>query len=203
MNLTLRDLPEHTRMKRNILAIYDAAREEHVAEGKIWYQGALETARNIAVGTPYTTEQIVGIMAIISGKLYWYHNEVYPRYIVDNYSKGIPVTEWKTPEGKGLYVTMKVREQCVAILEGEDPRVFLGQKTAAFFANILGNQDVVTVDRWAMRVAVLDEKVKSATRAASRKIGEAYMEAAMARATTPGACQATAWIAYRNGIREI
>lgn len=201
MNITLRHLPQCEVMVSNITAIYDAAEDAHVEEGLSWYDEALDVARNLAAGTSYSVEQVAGVMAVISSALRWELNRTYPRAILDYHCMRTPVEAWRAPDGKGMAVTHRRRQACLSILEGADPRQFLGPKTGAFFANILGDVNAVTVDRWAIRVAVANPKAVGATYAALTKISDAYVEAANERLVTPRGLQAACWISYRDGKR--
>lgn len=201
MNVTLKHLPQDEVMVTNITGIYDVAEDAHIEEGLSWYDEALELARNLAAGTRYSVEQVAGILAVASATLRWDLNKVYPRAILDYHCMKTPVEEWRAPNGKGMAITHKRRRACLSILEGSDPRQFLGPKTGAFFANILGDVNVVTVDRWAIRVAVADPRAVGATYAALTKISDAYIKAASARLVTPRGLQAACWVAYRNGER--
>jgi hypothetical protein len=79
------------------------------------------------------------------------------------------------------------------ILEG-DIHAVKGPKVIAFFLNIIGDENHVTVDIWATRAAV-GRSIPGKDRAL---IAEAYRRAAKKRNVSPRDFQATVWVTVRD-----
>ena len=203
MALSLAAIPEHEEMVSHILAAYENATKEELAEGIAWYDEAQVLAANIAAGTDYTTSQIAAVIAVISPRLAWSKNTVYPAFIVDYHARGFrAVEEWRAGD-KGMSVTHQRRRAAVAILDGDDPFKHLGIKTGNFFLNIMGDPDAVTVDSWATKVALGNPYVEeNPGDAAYRKISDAYQDAAKRAGLSARAMQAATWVHYRNAYGD-
>jgi hypothetical protein len=73
-----------------------------------------------------------------------------------------------------------------------------GEKTRAFYANILGDQNAVAVDVWAARAAegYRDKRAPKGKRYAA--IADAYRDAADHRGLSPRDLQACVWVSIRG-----
>lgn len=201
MSIPVKALPTHDVMVANILDVYERASKEDLAEGLAWYNDALRLAQSLSAGTEYTTEQMVGVIAVISPRLNWDKNSIYPSHIVSYHTGGNREVEtWRESPEKGMSCTYKRRRQAMAILDGDDPMLYLGQKTSSFYLNILGDESAVTVDSWAVRVAFNDPTLQGNPGGpAYQKIADAYRDAADRVGIAPRDLQAAVWVAFRNG----
>lgn len=107
-----------------------------------------------------------------------------------------------------------MRDQAWRIANGEAPlSVLRGPKVRAFYANITGDADAVTVDVWAVRAARGDQACvpdgRGRLRYADdgtvsareyREYADVYRRAARRLGVTPRECQAAVWVAVR-GVR--
>jgi hypothetical protein len=100
-------------------------------------------------------------------------------------------------------------------LDSDEPLSTLnGNKVKAFAANLLGDEDSVTVDVWAVRVAFGASKEFKSTVGDSEPvrpenllakagvyaaIADAYREAARQLGVAPSTVQAVTWVVIRNG----
>lgn len=123
-----------------------------------------------------------------------------------------PRTTWKrNTEGARALLADGVAPGCLganadralSAVESDDPMGTLnGPKTSRFARNLLGDREAVTVDVWALRVALGDrDDAEDILRRAGfyLAIEHAYRVAARRIGTDPVTVQATTWIVARNG----
>jgi hypothetical protein len=95
--------------------------------------------------------------------------------------------------------TLANRAKAWRIACGEDPDAVLsGPKVRAFFANIMGDVDAVTVDTWAARAAEGRRNDNAPVRRRYRLLAESYRRAGERRGMHPRDTQAAVWTAYRR-----
>lgn len=179
----------------------DATRET----GSAWYPGSQEWIDYVTKGTNYTPEQGAAIVAAFSPNTAWNDN----LYLAFNFIKGKPLRPNSDGEGTlpdnikrarrvadGVDVKGNKVDDPIASLQGNDPEGVY--KISNFYRNLTGNQEAVTVDRWAVRAAIAgvgsDEAEKILGRkGAYAKIALAYRQAAARHGVTPAAMQAIVW----------
>lgn len=177
-------------MRHRILAAYDAAAEQHRREGEDWYESARMTARAIAETHGLSERHVAGIVAALSPRVAWSSNIAGARRIAEAIARRRP-----EPVVAG---TLSNRRKAWAIARGAEPEAVLsGPKVRAFFANLLGDDDAVTVDVWAARAA--EGISREPTPARYALIADAYRDAARLRGVSPRVMQATVWVAVRGG----
>lgn len=176
----------------NILLAYDASSADDLAQGLQWYGLAYELAAGLA-GSDYDHETCAGVIAAMSPMMNWASNIRVARALVERHRDELPMPT--AGFGLGRNVAKAWR-----ILEGEDPtEVLSGLKVRAFYANILGDPDAVTVDRWAARIARNDYTDKGlVTTREYREIADAYREAAAMRGISARDLQAAVWTYARR-----
>lgn len=90
-----------------------------------------------------------------------------------------------------------VRDKVSRLLKGERPLAVLrGPKCTAFYRNLTGDPDAVTIDVWAARAVGLARAPESP--AAYERVAEHYREAARRVGETPRDLQAIVWVALRG-----
>jgi hypothetical protein len=90
-------------------------------------------------------------------------------------------------------------DKAVDCLGADDPLTILnGPKERAFYRNIIGDADAVTVDVWMARVATRGAIGASIPPPLYRSIERAIVRAARKHHTTPRDFQAAVWIAARD-----
>ena len=178
-------------MLSNILTAYDNATAADANEGTAWYADARAFAAGLAAGTLLTVEHAAGVIAALSPRVRWNTNKFAAATIVDAAQNGR-----SEPTVAGL---TKNRAKAWVIALGRMPLDVLGgQKVRAFYANILGDEDAVTVDVWAARVALGPDATDRIPARQYVAIADAYRLAADMRGVSPMVMQATTWVYIRR-----
>lgn len=198
MSLTIKSLPTHEHMVRNILAVYSEATKFDHESGGDWYARTGAFCREIADMFGYPHENAIGAYAVISPSLDKEQNDRQFVTGVIAHNAGWDVTKVRI----GVY-GRRNREKFIQCLEG-NLSVIGGNKVTRFYQNLLtGAHNNVTVDRWACRVALRNPSLneKSAVPSSPKvyhSIAEAYVDAADREGVAPHVMQAITWECYRN-----
>ena len=173
----------------NIVNAYRQASEDDRLAGEMWYSHA----NAFCASLDDDVSRAAGVVAAISPMLSWPRNMVVAADIYNGIYEGC----------------LKANiAKAVRILNGEAPLdVLRGDKVVAFYNNIMGCPNTVTVDRHAMMVA--DNRVYTSnelkfTVGNNRRIVEEYRNAAavisieMNRNISPAMVQATTWVWWRR-----
>lgn len=192
-----RELPTQTAMVRRICRAFRSASPADRAAGLGWYDAA---QREAAAIWPERPDLAAGVLAALSPRCQWSSNVAWAYALVAAARAGgecPPVsmmdnraTAWAiaTTGGDPLRHLGKV---------SHTGRVISGQKVRAFYRNITGDHDSVTVDVWAFRAAT-GQEVEDITARQYRLISAAYVRAAAILGVTPRECQAAVWVATRG-----
>jgi hypothetical protein len=190
-NASLRRIGTSTRAcVDRIVCTYLEATTEQVAEGAAWYADAHGVALDLARTGGISVEHAATVISHLSPRTSWTRN----------------VT------GAWSLVTTGIAPRCLrsnvdrarASLLSSDPLDTFGPrapKTRRFARNILGDRDAVTVDVWAVRVALGDRPdAETLLRRAGvyEAIEHAYRLAATRLGVDPTDVQATTWIVVRG-----
>lgn len=181
-------------MIRRLVRAYESATPEQVADGREWYSRAYVEALALSVGTDLTPRQCAGVIAALSPRVTWAQNLIRAARMVDIWEhcrRDLEPPRYRL--GLGLSIDRAWR---IVSGEGRPLDVLGGKKTRAFYRNITGDRDAVTVDVWAARIAygrevgLTDNRYDTCARAyaaAAAKVGEC-----------PRDFQAITWIAARG-----
>jgi hypothetical protein len=169
-----------------IIATYRRATPDQLCHGRQWYPVARELACLIGQGNVRTG---AGVLAALSSNTAWYLNIRYATQLA---------------AGETVRTLRRNLDQARAILDGADyAGVLSGPKVLAFAANIAGDEDEVTVDRHAVRVALGEDYSGKMSGPAWRKryeiIADAYRKAAAELGESPATVQAVCWVVQREG----
>lgn len=173
-----------TEMVSLINGHYLSATPAQCKAGFDWYRDAQATTRCMSDSTGHSRAVCAGVIAALSPRNRW----------ANNVSQAWDMLEGQ--EIKGLGVSIRKAERIIA---GEPIGLVLGKgwKTAAFFANISGDESLVTVDVWAAR-AVGCGGVDLSNERNYDVIADAYRLAASRYGITPAQMQATVWVVVRG-----
>lgn len=167
--------------------------------------GAAAWSRMSADERRALTAQVAGVIAALSPRCQWSTNVAWASAVMLAARRGgaCPAVHTKT-----------MRRQAWRIARGEAPlSVLHGPKVRAFWANIVGDTDAVTVDVWAVRAARGDRPTVADGRGRMRyadngrvsareyaAYADVYRRAARRLGVTPREVQAAVWVAVR-GVR--
>ena len=191
------DLPVQGKMVENILNVWGSANERDVESGTAWYENTLELCKQLGEMFSYPTENVVGAYAVISPALDKEMNDKAIMKMVLAHG----VWDFDMWPKVGTYGERN-RWKAHRCLDG-DLSAVKGEKVTAFFNNILGRPQRPTVDRWAVRVALLDptlgqDKIAVSSKKVYNQIADAYIEAAEMKGVTPAVMQAVTWETMRS-----
>lgn len=173
----------------NILAYWDRATDTNKEDGAQWYLLAGQAIDDMAAAYKLDRETVAAVVAHLSPRTPWARNLAGAASLL----AGAPIPGLL---GRNLAGAR-------AALDSDNPMATLkGRKTSAFARNLSGDSEAVTIDVWALRVALGDRD--DADLVLNRvgvydALAHCYRLAAARRGVTPSTMQATTWIVARNG----
>lgn len=178
-------------IQRRLLRILSSADETQLEMGRSWYPTARQFAATLHAEYPqYSYEQVAGVIAVISPQLRWSTNQARARDYINLHAIGVGAKDW-TPK---LFQGRNMRK-AEAVLDG-DLTAIVGPKVTAFYANLLGDEDQITIDRWHTFAAIGVNRVPSVRQ--RRVIQQATLRVAKKMGLTPAALQACVWVVVRG-----
>lgn len=113
----------------------------HIESGQLWYSQARVECLKIAWEHSLRLETVIGIVAVMSPRLYWGKNILYAKNLI---------------KGSGPCAVIGANKQkAKLVLNGADPLDILsGLKVRSFYSNILwaGTDNEVTIDGWMLHL---------------------------------------------------
>ena len=181
-------------MVANIVWHHAAADGATRIAGRAWYAVARREAESIATANACGVHEVAAVIAQLSPRTQWARNVQGARDL------------FATGEAPGM-IGANVARARKAIGAKAPLATVNGPKVSAFARNILGDQNVVTLDVWAMRVAYAgraayggDDHAKVLSRVGVyAAVAHAYTVAAGIVGESPADMQAITWIVARNG----
>ena len=183
----------------NILAWYDVATTAERADGIDWYPAARREIADMSQRHEHPFAVCAAVVSHLSPQLGWTANVRAAHEFLAS-----PMVRPNAVLG------MSYRNALRALTSSSDPLATFApraHKTRSFYLNFQGDDDAVTVDRHALRVAVGD--YSPAIAGALTRIGvyeslaHAYRVAARRVGTSPAELQAVTWVAARNRGGEL
>lgn len=171
-----------------ILSTFDRATPADIAAGVDWYGDASLVVAQLSAASGHTEEMCAAVVAHLSPRTTWSRNVLgATSLILRDIAPGC--------------LSRNVASARKAMASNDPLGTLNGPKVKAFAANILGDREAVTVDVWAMRVAI---PAMADTRALDRAgvydaVAHAYRLAAARRGVDPATMQAVCWVVARNG----
>lgn len=185
-------------LESNILAVYRAARPEHIAAGMSWYGDARQFALTIANGD---VVKGAGVIASLSPQTSWAQNMVLAnRAFVEGMASG------QTGDNVTKANRILAGEHPDEVLGWNNPKAKSGHKVRNFFRNIVtptGNE--VTIDRHAFNIAAGEVTEKGTIGQLSRVgqydlFADTYRRVAELVGIPVAALQAITWLVWREAI---
>src|SRR3990167_9874307 len=190
-----------TPMKNRILKIFHSATPLETLEGAAWYDNARAEIEALAIAYSLPARTIAGVVAVLSPRLRWSENIIDASNVIYQFRAGI------TAENCKSRTFLRSVNKAYNVLQGDDSAIS-GPKVTAFYRNLLGDPDVITIDIWVVRAAIGrtlrdssgSGRVPNKTEHAA--ITRAYENAANELGIAPTTLQAIVWVAVRNRDRK-
>ncbi len=181
-----------------IIKTFALATEEDYEEGMNWYPSAYKFARSLSDDV----RKAAGVIAALSPHQRWEQNMKSAEKIM----KAAKEYRSVIPKVGGTYINA---DKAWRIAHGEDPEDVLKStdpnryyKVRRFFDNILGNQELVTVDTWTA-IAAMDIPPRDVRGQFYLDIERRFQKIANRLKIPPRELQAICWVvARKNGIQE-
>lgn len=179
--------------------IFDLYRQSTQQERQTdWYNDAYEFANGLSLKYNLSIVQVANVIAALSPQMKWEKNKENAKAAIEAYVAHLD--GWLTREQlPKVHTFTAMSDNAYAILFDEP--FTLGQKTASFAANILGNYNVVTVDSLAMSILLgFYRKAGSYKiyKVAYKYAQSLYIEAAKQLGLSPAHLQAVVWVVCRR-----
>lgn len=195
-----------------IVASYLAASDADREAGARWYARAESECARIAAETGFSRHRIAAVIAVLSPRTRWAENiraaesaaHAAARALRDDFAAELcgGMRESVAAAVAAALADYGLRDpirKAGAILAGSDPaEIVSGPKVSAFFANLCGDRDAVTVDVWAQRVACGKWQDRAPAGAQYETLADAYRAAARVLGVDAVAVQAAVWVAIRG-----
>ena len=175
-----------------IRSLYLSATDEQRLAGETWYETARNTAKELSKRYGISYRCAAGVIAVLSPRSKWWRNKDDARAILRYVTSGSDIIPKVSAYGRN-------RDKAIRIARGEAPsKVLGGPKVNAFYRNICGDYNGVTVDVWAARVAEPYNHSFAGREAHYNVIADAYTNVAIELGTFPAFVQAVCWVAVRK-----
>lgn len=172
-----------------IMTTWSRATRSDVEAGAAWYLEAEGIIDRLSAQTGHSRETVAAVIAHLSPRTTWLRTVSGATSLL------------LSGEAPGC-MSANVARASLA-LGSDDPLGTLnGPKTRRFASNMLGDHESVTVDVWALRVALGDPDTDGTVLRMPgmyEAIEHCYQVAARRAAVSPATIQATTWIVARNG----
>jgi hypothetical protein len=189
-------IPPQETMVDNICKTYAEATDFDMKSGLDWYVRTREYIRSESAKFGYPLPNAVGCYAVISPSLTKELNDIQFITAMKVHTLGLSLEDAKI----GVY-GMPNKRKAMRCLDGDLSAVG-GDKVTRFYRNLLGVGDMdVTVDRWALRVALDDETIRDTqglTTIQYKEVHDAYVSASEDLGLLPLQTQAVTWEVFRN-----
>lgn len=178
-------------LRANIRKAWRKATAADLEQGLQWYDDALQRTQKIA--PQHSVETAAGVVAALSPMTGWSTN-------LKNAAKLTALHAAGEPMPTSGYGFKRNTAKAWRILAGEHPlQVLSGPKVTAFYHNILGCNEHVTVDRWAIRIAYGDPNgVTSVAKREYDRIATAFRVVAAELGIPARHLQAATWVYFRR-----
>lgn len=174
----------------NLLALWELSTKH-----SSWYSDAHIVIKDIAKDYNVSVEDVAYVTATLSPALSWRANIESTRAFFDEWH-GRQTSNRQTAYGTNV-------GKCTQYMFGVRSGTPTGQKVSAFYSNLLGNYDVVTLDRHAIRAARWGVRNLESESGEQKICGQefavvenAYRRAASCAGVSVAEFQATLWILF-------
>lgn len=191
------------RYKSNILYYTRVSDTSIVNAGVVWYRDANKLCKDIASKTGLKFTTVAGVIAVLSPNQNWQVQQKYTLRFIQDIQKG---TYYKST-GYGYFTN---RLKAVNMILSDTVKPYLrGAKVEAFYNNITGNLNTVTLDIWAIRIALndltlpkKDSGLYMRNNALRDEIYKAYLLASSELNYKPAILQSLVWHIVRDNLKH-
>lgn len=188
------------RYQRALLSVWDAADGDARTYGARWYADALREATALGARYGFTPAQAAGVIAALSPRVGWRQNLADAETVLswaEDARDGLPCADYVALASACQAFRANVVKACEVVALDDPLGALNGPKQRAFYRNIMGDADGVTVDVWATRAATRGALNGPRSAREYAAIERAYQRAARAVGVAPRDFQAAVWIALR------
>ncbi len=182
-----------------LLGVYATADDYARSYGADWYGAANEIACQLGAEYGFTTAQAAGAIAAMSPRVSWPQNvrDADTLLAWAERARDEPDAPYEPHWSLPIQAFRVNIEKAIECLTAADPLTVLnGPKQRAFYRNITGDNQCVTVDVWATRAATRGARDQPGS--AYADIERAYQRAAKRVGVAPRDFQAAVWLALRG-----
>lgn len=177
-------------MRRRIIETILEAEPGVLKEGAEWYKVAHDLVAKLY---PENVSVAAGVVAALSPRCRWEENLRRAEELMASFLR-------QDAQPPSIHISL-LTNQAWKIVHGANPLdVLHGPKVRAFYRNLLLDEEPVTVDVWAARVAEGRVNPNAPKGRRYNLIARAYREAADRLSLSPSTCQATAWVQVRDYV---
>jgi len=182
-----------------LLALYHSASPSQRDEGMNWYRYAWYFTLATAQEFDFTSTQVAAVIAVTSPRQGWGVNKDTAYTLCSYHARGLSFERaCLDPLVRGFSTNLA---KAWRILEGENPSdVVSGPKVTAFFHNICGEQDLVTLDTHAMNAWAGDPTGKAYPAKVREQMRADYVDCATLVGVAPSEFQAVVWVVWRAQV---
>lgn len=182
---------EHRHMRDRLVRVYEDATGSIRDAGRVWYPNAEGVIANLAAEFQLGRPTVAAVVAVLSPRQRWRKNVEAARAILD----GEP---WRV--GRVLDANV---DKALALAAGAAPLdIVSGDKVTAFWANLNGSREAVTVDVWAQRAALGYMHRWQPKHGRYARLARAYRAGAAIVGETPREFQSIVWQAIRPAVEH-
>jgi hypothetical protein len=185
----------HDEHVAELMSWYHRADEDGKEEGRQWYSVQREVIRALAASHYMPFGKVAAVMAALSPMTRWTENVAGCIRILRAFEQG----EDAAP--RNCTLIYRNAEKAWAILHDADPHVLFTKspKVTAFWLNLCGDEQAVTIDTWMLRAVGEDKLAANGCHvAAYRRIVDAVKDAAESVGEVPAQFQAIVWVQIRR-----
>jgi hypothetical protein len=178
---------EHRHWRDRLLRRFETASADALEGGGLWYPRAEAVIAELADRHGVARPRVAAIIAVLSPRQRWRKNV----------ESAVRVLEGEAWRAAGYAANRTKAERLAAGAPLAD--VIGGDKVTAFWANLIGSREAVTVDTWAARAAYgLDRPLPDQPKGTRyTRLARAYRAAAESAGIPPREFQAIVWLAVR------
>jgi hypothetical protein len=191
-----------TTNQRRLAALILIASPSDRHDGLHWYDDARRFATETATQFELPVNVVAGVIAVLSPRQGWKRNKDLAYTVCEMYSQGF---EMPSESDLGCFRANIVKAWGLLTEyhnEGFDPFLYVrGPKVTAFYRNILGDSNVITLDTHALHAWFGNTERKGQFSAKEKaQASDDYATVAKQCGITPSQAQAIVWVVWRSLI---